>query len=75
MRRAMTYARDFGAVVASGDAGPASGWRRGDERRAVRKLAGLSGIPREAEIIPLERDLRLAALTRVPLPRDEHFGA
>ena len=25
---------------------------------------GLSGIPREAEIIPLERDLRLARLTR-----------
>ncbi len=24
---------------------------------------GLSGIPREAEIIPLERDLRMAALT------------
>jgi dihydroorotase len=25
MRNAMTYARDFGAVIAHGDAGPASG--------------------------------------------------
>ena len=64
MRRALTYARDFGAIIAhetqdaelsaSGvmNEGLYAGW------------LGLSGIPREAEAIPLERDLMLARLTR-----------
>ncbi|MEO1701870.1 MAG: dihydroorotase [Pseudomonadota bacterium] len=63
MRRALTYARDFGAVVdhetvdqdlvADGvmNEGLFSSW------------LGLPGIPREAELLPLERDLRLARLT------------
>lgn len=64
MRRAMTYSRDFGALI--------------DHETQDRDLAcagvmneglyaswlGLPGIPREAEAIPLERDLMLARLTR-----------
>ncbi len=63
MRRALTYARDFGALVMHvcedrdlhGDGVMAEG------ERASR--LGLTGIPREAETIVLERDLRLVALT------------
>ncbi|AQS41388.1 MAG: Dihydroorotase [Candidatus Tokpelaia hoelldobleri] len=63
LRRAMMYARDFDKPVmhetqdrdltGSGvmNSGLLASW------------LGLSGIPREAEVIPLERDLRLAALT------------
>ena len=63
MRRALTYASDFDALVMhmcwdrdlAGDGVMAEG------ERASR--LGLVGIPREAETIVLERDLRLAALT------------
>ncbi len=63
MRRALTYARDFGALVMHycedrdlvGEGVMAEG------ERASR--LGLAGIPREAETIVLERDLRLVALT------------
>ncbi len=63
MRRAMTYARDFGAVVACAtqDAYLSGGGVMNEGLFA--SWLGLPGIPREAEIIPLERDLRLAALT------------
>ncbi|MEX3009297.1 dihydroorotase [Hoeflea sp. TYP-13] len=63
LRRALTYARDFGLVVAC---------ETQDEYLAAQGVMneglfaswlGLEGIPREAEIIPLERDLRLAELT------------
>ena len=65
LRRALTYARDFGLVVAC---------ETNDEVLAAQGVMneglfaswlGLEGIPREAEIIPLERDLRLAHLTGV----------
>jgi dihydroorotase len=64
MRRAMTYARDFGALVMHycedrdlvGEGVMAEG------ERASR--LGLTGVPREAETIVLDRDLRLLALTR-----------
>ena len=63
MRRAMTYARDFDALVApvcedrslSGEGVMAEGLRA--------SWLGLPGVPREAETITLERDLRLVALT------------
>lgn len=63
LRRAMTYARDFGAVVAceTRDQYLASGGVMNEGLFA--SWLGLPGVPREAEIIPLERDLRLAALT------------
>jgi dihydroorotase len=62
MRRAMTYARDFDALVAPvcedrslGEGVMAEGLRA--------TWLGLSGVPREAETIGLDRDLRLVALT------------
>jgi dihydroorotase len=63
MRRAMTYARDFGLTIAAEtrDRELASNGAMNEGLNAT--LLGLPGIPREAEIIPLERDLRLAALT------------
>ena len=64
MRRAMTYARQFGTVIAceTQDRDLASGGVMNEGLFA--SWLGLPGIPREAEVIPLERDLRLAALTR-----------
>ena len=63
MRRTMTYARDFDALVApvseerslAGEGVMAEGLRA--------SWLGLTGVPREAETIALERDLRLVALT------------
>src|SRR3984957_215961 len=63
MRRALTYARDFGALIMhycedrdlAGEGVMAGG------ERASR--LGLAGIPREAAAMLLDRDLRLVALT------------
>ena len=63
MRRAMTYARDFGALIMhycedvslTGEGVVAEGLRA--------SRLGLPGAPREAETIVLDRDLRLARLT------------
>ena len=64
MRRAMTYARDFGALIdhATQDRDLASAGVMNEGLYA--SWLGLPGIPREAEAIPLERDLMLARLTR-----------
>jgi dihydroorotase len=64
MRRALTYARDFGGVIAheTQDADLASSGVMNEGLYA--SWLGLAGIPREAESIPLERDLALARLTR-----------
>jgi dihydroorotase len=64
MRRAMTYARDFDAVVAVATQDRHLSATGVMNEGLYASWLGLSGIPREAEIIPLERDLRLAALTR-----------
>jgi dihydroorotase len=63
MRRALTYARDFGAVIAheTEDSDLAGGGVMNEGLYA--SWLGLAGIPREAETIPLERDLALARLT------------
>lgn len=63
MRRALTYARDFGAVIAheTQDAELSANGVMNEGLYA--SWLGLSGIPREAEAIPLERDLLLARLT------------
>nr|CAD6418168.1 dihydroorotase [Rhizobium sp. Q54] len=63
LRRAMTYAREFGAVVALEPRETYIGNGVMNEGLFASWL-GLAGVPREAEIIPLERDLRIAALTR-----------
>jgi dihydroorotase len=64
LRRALTYARDFGGLIMHNPADPflvGSGVMNEGE---VATRLGLTGIPREAEFIVLERDIRLAALTR-----------
>ncbi|MGD0641194.1 MAG: dihydroorotase [Roseiarcus sp.] len=63
MRRALTYARDFGALVmhACEDRDLVGDGVMAEGERASR--LGLPGIPREAETVVLERDLRLVALT------------
>jgi dihydroorotase len=63
MRRALTYARDFGALIVheTQDADLASSGVMNEGLYA--SWLGLPGIPREAEAIPLERDLMLARLT------------
>jgi dihydroorotase len=64
MRRALTYARDFGLLIAheTEDRDLASAGVMNEGLYA--SWLGLPGIPREAELIPLERDLALARLTR-----------
>ena len=64
LKRALTYARDFNMVIAQETIDPdlSSNGVMNEGLNATH--LGLSGIPREAEIIPLERDLRIAALTK-----------
>lgn len=64
MRRAMTYARDFGALIChtTQDADLAANGVMNEGLFA--SWLGLPGIAREAELLPLERDLRLVRLTR-----------
>jgi len=64
LRRAMTYAREFGAVIALEPRDRYLGAGGDMNEGLFASWLGLSGIPPEAEIIPLERDLRIAALTR-----------
>ncbi|MBD7990676.1 dihydroorotase [Ochrobactrum sp. Sa2BUA5] len=64
MRRALTYARDFDAVIACETRDTYLGANGVMNEGLFASWLGLSGSPREAEVIPLERDLRLAALTR-----------
>jgi dihydroorotase len=63
MRRCLTYALNFGLVVVQRPEDPslASGGAMNQGELATR--LGLGEIPREAEIIMVERDLRLAAMT------------
>lgn len=63
MRRLLTYARDFDALVVHHPEDPdLAGGTMNAGLNASWK--GLSGVPREAEIIMLERDLRLVAMSR-----------
>jgi dihydroorotase len=64
MRRAMTYARDFGALIMNycedADLVGAGVMTEGEQASRL----GLPGAPAEAETIILDRDLRLLALTK-----------
>jgi len=62
MRRALQYAATFGLMIVQHPEEPtlATGVMNAGE---IATRMGLSGIPREAEIIMLERDVRLAAMT------------
>lgn len=62
MRRAMSYARDFDALIVHFTQDPDLAGGVMNEGEFALRL-GLSGIPREAEAIMLDRDLRLVALT------------
>jgi dihydroorotase len=63
MRRALSYARGFGKVIVQHPEEPrlAEGGQMNEGEIATR--LGLAGIPRAAEIIMLQRDLRLVELT------------
>ncbi|WP_244532288.1 dihydroorotase [Methylocapsa palsarum] len=63
LRRAMSYARDFDALVIHyAEDRDLAGEGVMNEGEFATRL-GLSGVPREAEAIVLDRDVRLAALT------------
>ncbi len=64
MRRALTYAQDFDALIVHfpQDRELAEGGVMNESELAAR--LGLSGVPAAAETIVVDRDLRLAALTR-----------
>lgn len=64
LKRALTYARDFDMVISLETIDPDLSSNGVMNAGLNATHLGLSGIPREAEIIPLERDLRIAALTK-----------
>ncbi|EJF85950.1 dihydroorotase [Candidatus Bartonella washoeensis] len=64
MRRAMAYARDFNVTLMHETQDADLTGQGVMNEGLLASWLGLSGIPREAEVIPLERDLRLAALTK-----------
>jgi dihydroorotase len=63
MRNALTYARDFDALIVNHleDTDLAGGGVMNEGETATR--LGLPGIPREAETIVLDRDIRIARMT------------
>lgn len=63
LRRIMTYARDRDALVMHSTQDARLTGRGVMNEGLLASWLGLPGAPAEAEIIPLERDLRLAALT------------
>ncbi|RFC66579.1 dihydroorotase [Fulvimarina endophytica] len=63
LRRIMTYAKDFDALVMHSTQDARLTGRGVMNEGLFASWLGLPGAPAEAEIIPLERDLRLAALT------------
>ena len=74
LRRAMTYAHDFDALIIHETQDK---WLTSDgvmNEGLLSSWLGLAGIPKEAEVIPLERDLRLAALTRCRYHAAEQIG-
>jgi dihydroorotase len=64
LRRVMTYAREFGAVISCETRDQHLGASGVMHEGLFASWLGLGGIPKETELIPLERDLRIATLTR-----------
>ena len=64
MRNVLAYAKDFGALIIHHLEEPTLAENGVMNEGEVATRLGLPGIPREAETIMLERDLRLAELTR-----------
>ncbi|MGB7127391.1 MAG: dihydroorotase [Methylovirgula sp.] len=65
MRRVMAYARDFDALVIHHTEDPDLAAEGVMNESELATRLGLTGIPREAEAIMLDRDIRLVALTGV----------
>lgn len=63
MRRALAYARDFDALIVQHPEEPALAACGMVTEGALASRLGLAGIPAAAEVIMVERDLRLLALT------------
>lgn len=63
MRQTLTYARDFDALIVHHVEDPHLVGEGVMNEGEIASRLGLHGIPLEAETIPLERDLRLVALT------------
>ena len=63
MRRALTYARDFGVLLMPHLEDPDLVGDGVMNEGEIASRLGLAGIPREAETVMLERDLRLVRLT------------
>ncbi|GJD35821.1 dihydroorotase [Methylobacterium aerolatum] len=63
MRRALTYARDFGALLMQHVEEPSLAAEGVMNEGELASRLGLMGVPREAETLMLERDIRLARLT------------
>ena len=63
MRRALTYACDFGALIMNHPVEPSLVGAGVMNEGEVATRLGLPGVPREAEVIMVERDIRLAGLT------------
>ncbi|MGB0682010.1 MAG: dihydroorotase [Magnetovibrionaceae bacterium] len=70
MRRALGYAATFGLVVVQHPEEPSLSAGGDMNAGELATRLGLSGIPREAEIIMVERDIRLAEMTGARL----HFA-
>jgi dihydroorotase len=64
MRNVLAYAKDFGALIIHHLEEPTLAQNGVMNEGEVATRLGLPGIPREAETIMLERDVRLAELTR-----------
>lgn len=65
LRRSMTYARDFDMLYGHCSRDPGLAGNGVMNEGLFASWLGLPGIPREAELLPLERDIRLARLTGV----------
>jgi dihydroorotase len=63
MRRALTYARDFGALIIHHVEDPDLVGQGVMNEGEFSARLGLHGVPREAETVMLERDIRLVRLT------------
>lgn len=66
MRRALTYARDFGALIVQFTQDPDLAGEGVMNEGELSSRLGLTGIPTAAETVLLERDMRLVAMVTMP---------
>lgn len=63
MRRALSYAKTFGQLIVQHAEEPSLGTEAGMNEGEIATRLGVPGIPAAAEVIMIERDLRLVELT------------